>query len=141
MSGLVPGHGEPEGTQLFLRLEDAGKAHVQRHSLFFHVHGGAQDVFERRPLRPAVQVGFLCHSLFIAEPTEVVKNLYNEARREAVGTQDLVGWTVRDRAFQSLKIVRDSQGNLVPCDSPKFIICDRVRKNSSEKDAKKEARR
>jgi len=88
-----------------------------------------------------VQVSFLCHSLLIAEPTEVVKNLYNEARREPIGTQALVGWIVRDRAFQSLKIVHGSQGNLVPCDSPKFIICDRVRKNSSEKDAKKEARR
>src|SRR5262245_2383975 len=64
-----------------MRSEQAGKACVQRHGFFLHVHGGPQNVFDRYSLRPTVQISFLCHISFIAEAIRIVKNRGQEIQR------------------------------------------------------------
>lgn len=48
--------------------------------------------------------GSICNSqgqCFWAQAVNLAEIIYNEARNETHGAQDTVGWTVRDRAFQS----------------------------------------
>lgn len=64
--------------------------------------------------------GPVCNSdgyCFWTQGVNLAEIIYNEARGETVGAQDLVAWTVRDRAFQGLRMVLNSLGQLVSCDA------------------------
>ncbi|MBI3799067.1 MAG: tetratricopeptide repeat protein [Deltaproteobacteria bacterium] len=60
---------------------------------------------------------------FWTQGVNLAEIIYNEARGETRGAQDTVGWTVRDRAFQSLSCDAYPGGNTVcptPCNQVEF---------------------
>lgn len=54
---------------------------------------------------------------YFAHAVNLAEIMYNEARSETIGAIDMVGWTVRDRAFQGMKTKRESNNNTIACDS------------------------